>query len=158
MFWSFTHLKLQPYRPGRQWINQHCIWRWLSTFVFHLLISNVHTAWIIKSNRYQRELLKTNFRLWIFEMILFAMRIALFSRIMFIAAITWENVLILNVWGPSYLGWTRSILWLLMPWLLASPGHQQPWYWLCNIGKSWSYTRNDFNFLWHVSVEEWHKM
>ena len=41
---------------------------------------------------------------------------------------------------------------------LASPGHQQPWYWLCKIGKSWSYTRKDFNYLWHVSVEEWHKM
>ena len=23
----------------------------------------------------------------------------------------------------------RSIPWLLMPWLLALPGHQQPWYW-----------------------------
>ena len=34
----------------------------------------------------------------------------------------------LNVRGPSYLGLTRSISWLLMPWLLASPGHQQPWY------------------------------
>ena len=32
----------------------------------------------------------------------------------------------LNVRGPSYLGLTRSISWLLMPWLLTSPGHQQP--------------------------------
>ena len=67
-------------------------------------------------------------------------------------------LLTLNVRGPSYLGLTRSISWLLMPWLLASPGHQQPWYLLCKIGKSWSYTRKDFNYLWHVSVEEWHKM
>ena len=37
-------------------------------------------------------------------------------------------VLTLNVRGPSYLGLTRSISWLLMPWLLTSPGHQQPWY------------------------------
>ena len=22
-----------------------------------------------------------------------------------------------------------------MPWLLKSPGHQQPWYWLCRIGR-----------------------
>ena len=36
--------------------------------------------------------------------------------------------LTLNVRGPSYLGLTRSISWLLMPWLLTSPGHQQPWY------------------------------
>ena len=42
-----------------------------------------------------------------------------------------ENVLTLNVWGRSYLGLTRSISWLLIPWLLTSPGHQQPWYWLC---------------------------
>ena len=58
----------------------------------------------------------------------------------------------------SYLGLTRSISWLLMPWLLASPGHQQPWYWLCKIGKSWSYVRKNFNYVWYVSVEEWHKI
>ena len=28
---------------------------------------------------------------------------------------------------------TRSIPWLQMPWLLASPGHQLPGYWLCNV-------------------------
>ena len=33
-------------------------------------------------------------------------------------------VLTLDVRGPSSLGLTRSISWLLMPWLLASPGHQ----------------------------------
>ena len=41
-----------------------------------------------------------------------------------------HSVLTLNVRGSSYLGLTRSISWLLMPWLLTSPGHQQPWYWL----------------------------
>ena len=41
------------------------------------------------------------------------------------------SVLTLNVRGPSYLGLTMSISYLLMSWLLASPGHQQPWYWLC---------------------------
>ena len=60
-----------------------------------------------------------------------------------------------NVRGPSL---NRSISWLLMPWLLASPGHQQPWYWLCIVGESWSYTRKGFSHLWHVSAEEWHKM
>ena len=45
-------------------------------------------------------------------------------------------VLTLNVRGPSYLGLTRSISWMLMPWLLTSPGHQQPWYWLCRICRS----------------------
>ena len=63
-----------------------------------------------------------------------------------------------NVWGPSYLGLTRSISLLLMPWLLASPGHQQPWYWLCRLDRSLSYLRKDFNDLCHINVEEWHKM
>ena len=31
---------------------------------------------------------------------------------------------------PSYLGLTWSISWLLMSWLLTSPGNQQKWYWL----------------------------
>ena len=35
----------------------------------------------------------------------------------------------------------RSISWLLMPWLLALPGHQQPWYWLC---RALSTGRKDF--------------
>ena len=66
--------------------------------------------------------------------------------------------LTLNGRGPSYLGLTRSISWLLMPWLLSSPGHQQPWCWLCRIGRSLSYLRKDFNYLCHIIVEEWHKM
>ena len=69
-----------------------------------------------------------------------------------------HNKLTLNVRGPSYLGLTRSISWLLMPWLLTSPGHQQPWYWLCKIGRFLSYLRKDFNYLRHMNVEIWHKM
>ena len=69
-------------------------------------------------------------------------------------------VLTLNVRGPSYLGLTSSISWLLVPWLLRSPGHQQPWYWLivCRIGRFLSYLTKDFNYLRHINVEEWHKM
>ena len=63
------------------------------------------------------------------------------------------NELTLNVRGPSYLGLTRSISWLPMPWLLTSPGHQQPWYWLCSICRSWSYLRKDFKYMCHVNVE-----
>ena len=66
--------------------------------------------------------------------------------------------LTLNVRGPSYLGLTRSISWLLMPWLLTSPGHQQPWYWLHRICRSLSYLRKNFKYLCHINVEEWHKM
>ena len=44
-----------------------------------------------------------------------------------------------------------------MPWLLASPGHQQPWYWLCRKDRSLSYPRRNFNYLCYISVEEWQK-
>ena len=67
-------------------------------------------------------------------------------------------ILTLNVWGPSYLGLTTSISWLLMPWLLTSPGHQQPWYWLYRICRFFSYLRKCFKYLCQISVEEWHKM
>ena len=72
----------------------------------------------------------------------------------------WQPVIILtlNMRGPSYLGLTRSISWLLMPWLLTSPGHQQPWYWLCRIGRFLYYLGKDFNYLCHINVEKWHKM
>ena len=60
--------------------------------------------------------------------------------------------------GPSYIGLTRSISWLLMPWLLTSPGHQQPWYWLYRICRPFSYLRKDFKYLCQINVEEWYKM
>ena len=44
--------------------------------------------------------------------------------------------LILSLQGASYHVLIRSVLWLLMPWLLVSPGHHQPKYWLCEIVKS----------------------
>ena len=72
--------------------------------------------------------------------------------------VTATKTLILKVRGPSYLGLTRSISWLLMPWLLTSPGHQQPWYWLCRICRSWSSLGKDFKNLCQINVEEWHKM
>ena len=64
-----------------------------------------------------------------------------------------STMLTLNVRGPSYLGLTRSISWLLMSWLLTLPGHQQPWYWLCRICRPWSYLRKDFMYLCHINVE-----
>ena len=68
------------------------------------------------------------------------------------------SVLTLNVRGPSYLGLTRSISWQLMPWLLTSPGHLQPWCWLCRRGRLLSYLRKDFNYLRRINVEKWHNM
>ena len=54
-------------------------------------------------------------------------------------------LLFLNMGVLRYLGLTRSISWLLIPWLLKLPGHQQPWYWLCRICRSWSYFRKDLS-------------
>ena len=68
------------------------------------------------------------------------------------------NLLTPNVRGPSYLGLTRSISWLLMPRLLTSPGHQQPWYWLCRIGRFLSYLRKDLKYLRRINVGKWHKI
>ena len=47
----------------------------------------------------------------------------------------WVNQLTILVLKLEYFGWTRLLQWQLMPWLLASPGHQQPWYWLYRIGQ-----------------------
>ena len=74
-----------------------------------------------------------------------------------LSAIKTSSFLTLNMRGPSYLGLTKSISWLLMPWLLTSPGHQQPWYWLYRICRSLSYLRKCFKYLCQVNVEEWHK-
>ena len=45
----------------------------------------------------------------------------------------WVNFLVLKL---ECFKRTRSILLLLMPWLLASPGHQQPCHWMCRITRS----------------------
>ena len=59
----------------------------------------------------------------------------------------------LSVRGPSYLGITRSMTWLLVPWLLTSAGHQQPSYWQCRICRSWIYLGKDFKYLCHINME-----
>ena len=47
----------------------------------------------------------------------------------------------------------RSISWLLMSWVLASPGHQQPWSCLCRINRSLSSKGKNFNYLtFHCSL------
>ena len=58
----------------------------------------------------------------------------------------------------NYLSLNWSISWLLMPWLLASPGHQQPWYWLSLIGKLLPWSSKDLSYLCHINVDEGHKI
>ena len=56
---------------------------------------------------------------------------------------------------PEYSGITRSIPWLLMPWLLLSPGHQQSWYWLCTMWTFLSSLGVNIRNLWHFNVKQW---
>ena len=56
-----------------------------------------------------------------------------------------STVITIHMRGTRYPGITRSMSWLLMPWLLASPRHQQPWYWLYKIYKSLSYMQEGFH-------------
>ena len=98
---------------------------------------------------------------WVYFLKFSVMRIQILGARLRLRDLSGISVLItltLNVRGPSYLGLTMSISWLLMPWLLTPPGHQQPWYWLCTIGRFLSYLRKDFNYLRRTNVEKWHKM
>ena len=53
----------------------------------------------------------------------------------------------------DYFGRTKSIPWLLMPWRRK----EQPWYWLCKMGRSFTSKRKNFNNLLHLIVEKWLK-
>ena len=45
-----------------------------------------------------------------------------------------------------------------MPWWLASPGHQQSWYWSCRKHKSLSSMPKNFKYLCHINMEKWLKI
>ena len=45
-----------------------------------------------------------------------------------------------------------------MPWLLPSPGHQQPWHWLYKINWALSSKKKGYQYLCHLSVDKWEKM
>ena len=53
---------------------------------------------------------------------------------------------------PEYSGRNKSIPWLLIPWLLASPVHQKPLYSLCRINRSLSFMRKDSNKMRHINI------
>ena len=53
----------------------------------------------------------------------------------------------------------RSIPWLLIPWLLVLPGHQQPWCWICGIDWSLPSMGKKFHCMWcDISVLRNEKM
>ena len=64
----------------------------------------------------------------------------------------------LLVLKPEYTRISRSIPWLLMTWLLMSPGHQQPCYWLWTTNRSLSSIGRNFKYLHHPNFGKWYKM
>ena len=59
--------------------------------------------------------------------------------------------------GPSYLGYAKSVSWLLMSWILASSGHHLSWHWICKLCMFLSYMREDFHtivvFVWRNYID-----
>ena len=53
---------------------------------------------------------------------------------------------------------TRSISWLLIPWLLTSPWYHQTWYWPYEMCRPMSSIKKDFHHRYHFSAEEWFKI
>ena len=49
-----------------------------------------------------------------------------------------------NAFGRRIFRQAGWVPWLLMSWLYELPGHQQPWYWLCEVGRFSSLLRVDF--------------
>ena len=47
---------------------------------------------------------------------------------------------------------------LLIPWLLTSPGHQQPWHWLHKLTMFLPSLKINFNSMQHVNFDEWYKL
>ena len=67
------------------------------------------------------------------------------SHILFTLGITyfiWSIYLMLLI--TEYSRITRSMPWLLMPWLLVLSGHQQPWHWINRMQACLASLRNDF--------------
>ena len=67
--------------------------------------------------------------------------------------IEFSLTVMLPTWRPKFPLFTRSIPWLLMTWLLALPGHQQPWLWMCRMNAYLSSSLKDFNQLCHLLAE-----
>ena len=153
-------------------ITGHLVWKaWVAFIEGSHCTCTLYNGWVLHSVLHTTLLVLKKFRIfsswffsWYFHWRCWTLCILSFERkeiyiyihvSAFYIIFQWFT---LNVWGLSYLSLIRSISWLLMPWLLTWPGHQQPWYWLYRICRSFSYLRNDFEYLCQINVEEWHKM
>ena len=91
-----------------------------------------------------------SFWLWIMRMFLFYLRVNLNCDF----SVLGNNIKWKYSFLTKYSRKTRSIPWLLMPWLLGSPSHQQPWHWIFRTNGSWTSTKKDFNKLNHLKCWE----
>ena len=74
------------------------------------------------------------------------------------ASMAWGHIMYLSIKTHLVLEHYErisSILWLLMPWLLALTSHQQPWYWICRFSRYLSSIRMDFNYICDFNVKNW---
>ena len=67
------------------------------------------------------------------------------------------HMMTLMTWHQDYCWQTGSVLWLLMPWLLVSSGHQQQWYRLDEISMALSPIKKDFRYRCCCILEEWYQ-
>ena len=120
-----------------------------SSYVFikmRLLQSHVHSRLKIFniSSKYYKKISMKTYDLYCILVVVFAM----FLRkliLYFLEVISTElspvfsdrTILTLLVLSAEYPRIKRSIAWLLIPRILASPGHQQLWCWLWKISTTW---------------------
>ena len=123
---------------------------------FGIINKQLHSLHILSKLECTKILLKLRYEIVEWKEV--SLKNTLISLVPIISATNRTSCWSLNVRGPNHSGWTKPVSWLLMPWLLSSPGHQHEWYWLCGIGKFLPYMRKDFIYLCHVSVEEWYKL
>ena len=75
-----------------------------------------------------------------------------FSKQLYLSCeVNWVVSIAVPVLKLEYSWRTRSMQWLLMPWLLVSPGHQYQRYWLCRI--KWGFQRHSRSQCWKMQTQ-----
>ena len=135
-WYSFGLTSAQPHSSGNEW--PFAWWHQALTW------TNIDLSWVIKSHDIHLMVIslemQTNLKISCLKFnsnIPGANELRVCCKIM-VAPMILTAVLTLVVLRMECSCKTRSIPspWLLMPWPLVPPGHQQPWYWLCMIDRS----------------------
>ena len=69
----------------------------------------------------------------------------------------WSQIIIefIRETGINQRGLAICMVYALKCYLHASPDHQHPWYWVCRINWPLASTREDFMYLYHLSIGKW---